>query len=182
MLWRVGRASRIQLVSYSFQRSRVHWLGFQKRIRQRKRFPCRLARSRILARVLRFHRHSIVLQRRTDKQIQTRCDPVRCRLDEVAGSIHSGLMMYVPRSIEGVSSSESIVVSSAILPSPDRICKNADNRSYVNPINLHTQAIPLYPGGKQAQFRGGCRRGHSLSLAPLWGALIGHHSGLGGSA
>jgi hypothetical protein len=43
---------------------------------------------------------------------------------------------------------------------------------------------PSYPtaGGKQAHFCGGCRRGHSLSLAPLLGALLDHHSGLGGSA
>ena len=37
----------------------------------------------------------------------------------------------------------SIVVSSAILPSPNRICKMADNRDYVNYIHLHTQTIPL---------------------------------------
>ena len=60
-------------------------------------------------------------------------------------------------------------------------CQMADNKSYVNYIHLHVQTIPI-PKGKQAQFRGGCRRGHSLSLGPLWGALIGHYSGLGGSA
>ena len=37
----------------------------------------------------------------------------------------------------------SIVASSAILPSPNRIRKNADNRSYVNYIHLHAQTIPL---------------------------------------
>jgi hypothetical protein len=39
---------------------------------------------------------------------------------------------------------------------------------YVNYINLHAQNIPI-PKGKQAHFCGECRRGHSLSLAPLWG-------------
>ena len=36
----------------------------------------------------------------------------------------------------------SIGISSATFPSPNRIRKTADNRSYVNYINLHTQAIP----------------------------------------
>ena len=36
----------------------------------------------------------------------------------------------------------SIVTSSGILPLPNRICKNADNRSYVNYIHLHTETIP----------------------------------------
>ena len=31
----------------------------------------------------------------------------------------------------------------AISPSPNRIRKNADNRSYVNYIHLHAQTIPL---------------------------------------
>ena len=32
----------------------------------------------------------------------------------------------------------SIVLSSAIFPSPNRICKMSDNRCYVNYIHLHT--------------------------------------------
>ena len=33
--------------------------------------------------------------------------------------------------------------TSAILPSPNRICKMSDNTDYVNHINLHTQSIPI---------------------------------------
>ena len=39
-----------------------------------------------------------------------------------------------------------------------------------------------YTQGKTSPLLWECRHGHSLSLAPLLGALIGHYSGLGGSA
>ncbi len=35
------------------------------------------------------------------------------------------------------------VGTSAILPSPNRICKNADNRDSVKHTHLHAQAIPM---------------------------------------
>ena len=40
---------------------------------------------------------------------------------------------------------ESIVGTSAILPSPNRICKNADDRDSVNHTRLHALNYPLYP-------------------------------------
>jgi hypothetical protein len=75
---------------------------------------------------------------------------------------------------------QSIVGTSAILPSLNRSCQTADNRSYVNYTHLHRQTI-FIPEGKQAQFCSGRHRGHSLSLAHFRGADD-HHSGLGGSA
>jgi len=41
--------------------------------------------------------------------------------------------------------SRCVVRTSAILPSPNRICKMADNSRSVNHTHLHTQTIPLYP-------------------------------------
>jgi hypothetical protein len=39
-----------------------------------------------------------------------------------------------------------IVILSALLPSPKRICKMSDNRDYVNYIHLHTRTIPYTHG------------------------------------
>jgi Predicted permease len=42
-----------------------------------------------------------------------------------------------------LATARSIVGTSAILPSPNRICKMADNKPYVNYTHLHTQTIPM---------------------------------------
>jgi hypothetical protein len=59
--------------------------------------------------------------------------------------------------------------------------KMSDNTDYVAHIHLHRQTIPM-PGGKQAQFSVDAVVGIGLSPAPFLGALIGQHSGPGGSA
>ena len=48
----------------------------------------------------------------------------------------------------------SIVRTSAIFPSPNRIRKTADNRSYVNYTHLHVQPISLCPGENKPTFVG----------------------------
>jgi hypothetical protein len=58
-----------------------------------------------------------------------------------------------------------VLRTSALLPSPNRIRKTADNRSCVNYINLHTETIPI-PKGKHAQVCGAAVMGIGLSLAP----------------
>jgi hypothetical protein len=76
----------------------------------------------------------------------------------------------------------SIVVLSAILPSPNRICKMSDNTHYVNHIHLHAQTIPPIPRGKQAHFCGGRRHGIAHPWPRFRVPPVRHHSGLGGSA
>ena len=75
--------------------------------------------------------------------------------------------------------SMSIVGTSAILPSPNRIRKMADNKSYVNYTHLHAQTIPMpepsyppIPKGKQAQplFWGGAQREYAYPWPHFRGA------------
>jgi hypothetical protein len=93
--------------------------------------------------------HRPSLQRMGVHRASSQCGRLQCRAEEVLG---------LPSELRPAHGCQVgwIVITSAILPSPNRICKSADNRDSVNQTHLRRQTIP-----------------YTQYASAAWGAIVG---------